>query len=187
MICDSVISWETLLRKALRLVEENSCASVAVDTTVNGSGSMDCQAPPLLTKFAMAYSDSSLFVQVSTGGEHVVPSCNSIAEIPTETLLGLTMQPGTQDDTFIFLVHDPGTLDALTCDRDCDEEQLSTEEMIRRSFIRPSDSYWALQVVFASGDALACSDVELSTEALIRASLVAVGDGTYAWRIVQEA
>lgn len=187
MDCNAIVTWEMLLRRAVRLVGgSTSCTAIAVDTSLGSSSVVPCNAPSLLSLVAMAIPDDQIRASFSTGGDIGYHDCNDLPPKPLSELIGYVIYEGLATNSAVFSVHEYDPLAVVTCDRECDESLLSTEELIRRTFVTAAGNKWTMQVYFDTGDAITCDDIEVPTEQLIRAAIFPVGNGTYAWRLIQE-
>lgn len=184
MDCTSIITWENLFRSSVR-AESASCATVVVDDGDFINAAITCdEVVPLLTGYAMAIPDEKWLIDFNEG-EITHPTCEELVDIPTETLLNMVLYVSDGGARVIQVVEEISDTDD-GCEHSCTEAELSTDELIRRTFVKVPDldDTWAIRVIRSEpSDPLGCDLTEITTETLIRASIVERTDGGYAWRI----
>lgn len=184
MDCTSIITWENLFRSSVR-AESAWCATAVVDDGDFINTAVECDdVVPLLTGYAMAIPDEKWLISFSDG-EIAQPTCEELVNIPTETLLNMVLYVSDGGARIIQVVEEISDTDD-GCEHSCTGAELSTDELIRRTFVKVPDlnDTWAIRIIRSEpSDPLDCDLTEITTETLIRASIVERTDGGYAWRI----
>ena len=177
MNCDDTISWDQIVGSVIRLSSTDPlCAAIAINE-VAVADPQGCEPLPLLTQFALAWdSDAINTAQDPFGNDQLtcadanIPLAQMAMSAVYITQEGRTIATSEVDD-------DP------SCDRDCEEVGISTEEMIKRTFVRVDDTYLVQVVTVSDFDPLDCDTNFYGAETLVRAALQPLSDGSYAWRV----
>jgi hypothetical protein len=181
MDCDTIISWEAIVRSAARVNgDDPSCFALAVRTGDAADG-QDCDGRLLLTLFAGAWDDDAILVNSDSTG-YEAQDCDTILPLSTLAQGSLFVD---ESGINAIAIEEPGDIDA-SCGASCDDEGIATSAMIQGSFVMADGQSRALAQAVTGYTAIDCDTPEIGLETIIRGALVKVSAGLWAWRIQYE-
>lgn len=189
MACGDTITWDTLLRSALRTDGggPSGCLALAFNTQAISDNAFGCEGPTALTRYAMAVLSGVVQVQPLDGDTPSGITCDQ-AEIGVEELVSELVATGATLDAVVNVwVAD---LNAThVCESDCDDAHRPLLELIRGTIVTVGGvRYWRVIIADETpAEALGCDFDGIGMETLLRMTIAKVGENEYAWRYVDES